>query len=98
MLKVGQIASISGRYYAMDRDRRWDRTAKAYKAIVLGHAIQTFSAIDAVKGAYIRGQTDEFIEPTVIADRNGPVGIVDDNDAVIFFNYRIDRPRQLTMA
>jgi len=98
MLKVGQIASICGRYYAMDRDKRWDRTAKAYKAIVLGHAIQTFSALDALKGAYLRGQTDEFIEPTIIANKNGPVATVGDNDAVIFFNYRIDRPRQLTMA
>ncbi len=98
MIKVGKIATIAGRYYAMDRDRRWDRTAKAYKAIVLGHAIQTFSSLDAVKGAYIRGQTDEFIEPTIIADKNGPIATIADNDCVIFFNYRIDRPRQLTMA
>ena len=98
MVRVGKIASIAGRYYAMDRDRRWDRTAKAYKALVLGHAIQTFSSIDAVKGAYIRGQTDEFIEPTIIADKEGPIATIDDNDCVIFFNYRIDRPRQLSMA
>lgn len=97
-MKVGKIASISGRYYAMDRDRRWERTEKAYRAIVQGLAIQTFSSYEAVKSAYARGQTDEFIQPTVIADVNGPIGVVNDNDAVIFFNYRIDRPRQLTMA
>ncbi len=95
--KVGRIASVAGRYYAMDRDRRWERTEKAYKAIVLGHAIQTESAMDAVRSAYTRDQTDEFIEPTIIADRSGPVATVDDNDAVIFFNFRIDRPKQLTM-
>ncbi|OGM24060.1 phosphoglycerate mutase (2,3-diphosphoglycerate-independent) [Candidatus Woesebacteria bacterium RIFCSPHIGHO2_01_FULL_39_32] len=98
LLKLGKIASISGRYYAMDRDRRWDRTARTYKALVEGAAIQTFSASDAIKGAYLRGQTDEFIEPTIIADKSGPLGLISDKDAVIFFNYRIDRPRQLTMA
>ena len=98
LIRLGKIASVCGRYYAMDRDRRWDRTARAYKGIVHGLAIQTFSAADAVKGAYLRGQTDEFIEPTVIADRRGPLAMVNDNDAVIFFNFRIDRPRQLTMA
>jgi 2,3-bisphosphoglycerate-independent phosphoglycerate mutase len=98
ILKVGKIASISGRYYAMDRDRRWERTEKAYNAIVSAQAIQTFSAEDAMKSAYARGQTDEFIEPTIIADKNGPVATIDDNDAVIFFNFRIDRPKQLTMA
>jgi 2,3-bisphosphoglycerate-independent phosphoglycerate mutase len=97
-IKLGKIASISGRYYAMDRDRRWQRTEKAYKAIVLSQAIQTMSAEEAVQSAYIRGQTDEFIEPTIIADKNGPVATVGDNDAAIFFNYRVDRPKQLTMA
>jgi 2,3-bisphosphoglycerate-independent phosphoglycerate mutase len=98
LLKIGKIASVSGRYYSMDRDRRWDRTAKTYKAIVLGQGLQTISAVDAVNGAYSRGQTDEFIEPTIIADAKGPIGLIGDNDAVIFFNYRVDRPRQLTMA
>ncbi len=98
LLKLGQVASISGRFYAMDRDKRWPRTEKAYKAIVLGEAIQTQSARDAVNSAYARGQTDEFIEPTVIADTNGAIGKVMDNDGVIFANYRIDRPRQLAMA
>lgn len=98
LVRVGKIASISGRYYAMDRDRRWDRTEKAYKAIVEGLAIQTKSAKDAIYSAYSRGQTDEFIEPTIIADQKGPIGTVEDNDAVIMINFRIDRPKQLTMA
>jgi len=98
LLKIGQIASVAGRYYAMDRDKRWERTAKVYKAMVLGQAIQVQSAEDAVKSAYARGQTDEFIEPTLIAGQNGPVGLINDNDAVVFFNYRIDRPKQLAMS
>jgi 2,3-bisphosphoglycerate-independent phosphoglycerate mutase len=98
LLKIGQIASVAGRYYAMDRDRRWDRTAKVYKALVLGQAIQVQSGEDAVNSAYARGQTDEFIEPTLVAGPNGPIGLIKDNDAVVLFNYRIDRPKQLTMS
>ena len=98
LLRIGRVASVSGRYYAMDRDRRWDRTAKAYKAICLGVGIQAYSSIEAVKAAYQKGQSDEFIEPTVVSDKSGPIATVDDNDAVILFNYRIDRPRQLSMA
>ncbi len=107
-LNVGRIATISGRYYAMDRDGRWERTKKAYEAIVSGHAIQAKSAQDAIQASYRNSKTDEFVEPTVIVEdtmssRLGPVsvkdsGTVDDNDAVIFFNFRIDRPRQLSMA
>jgi len=96
--KLGRIASISGRYYAMDRDRRWDRTERAYKAIVLGQGASAESAIAAVENAYLKGQTDEFIEPTVIGSAARPAVTVNDNDAVIFFNFRIDRSRQLTMA
>jgi 2,3-bisphosphoglycerate-independent phosphoglycerate mutase len=97
-IRLGKIASITGRYYAMDRDRRWDRTEKTYKALTQALAIQTTSAEDAVKSAYARGQTDEFIEPTIIANKTGPIATINDNDAVIFFNFRIDRPKQLTMA
>jgi len=107
-LGLGHIATISGRYFAMDRDGRWDRIKKAYDAIVLGKGVQASSAVDAVKQAYQNGQTDEFIEPTVIVQdsmttRLGPhaakiAGTVDDNDSVVFFNFRIDRPRQLSMA
>jgi 2,3-bisphosphoglycerate-independent phosphoglycerate mutase len=94
---VGKIVSISGRYFAMDRDRRWDRTEKAYKAIVEGIGKQAQSAKEAIQNAYNEGVTDEFIEPTVILDNGKPV-TVNDGDAVIFYNFRIDRPRQLTMA
>jgi 2,3-bisphosphoglycerate-independent phosphoglycerate mutase len=107
-IKVGRIASITGRYYAMDRDGRWERTQKAYEAIVSGKGLQAFSAVEAVQGAYAKGKTDEFIEPTIILDdtsasKLGPSSAkesvtVNDNDAVIFFNFRVDRPRQLTMA
>ena len=107
-LGAGKIATISGRYYAMDRDGRWDRTKLTYDAIVAGRGLQSKSALDAVKDSYRKGKTDEFIEPTVIVEDNmsarlGPASVkdsstVDDNDAVIFFNFRIDRPRQLTMA
>lgn len=105
---LGQIATISGRYYGMDRDARWERTQKTYEAMVLGRGIKYPSAVEAVKNSYIKGLTDEFIEPSIIIRDNlttrlGPLtakqaGMVDDNDAVIFFNFRIDRPRQLTMA
>lgn len=97
-IKKGQIASISGRYFAMDRDRRWDRTQKAYQAIVLGQGFHTNSAQEAIKSAYARNQSDEFIEPTVIIKDARPLATVDDNDAIVFFNFRIDRPKQLTMA
>lgn len=98
ILKIGQIASVSGRYYAMDRDLRWERTEKAYKALVLGKGNIASDPIAAVDASYKASVTDEFIEPTIIAGPQGPQGLIGDGDAVIFFNYRIDRPRQLTMA
>jgi len=96
--RVGKIATLAGRYYAMDRDKRWDRTRKAYDAIVLGRGGQAVSAEEAIKSSFAQGVTDEFIAPVVIMEGGKPVATVDDNDAVIFFNFRIDRPRQLTMA
>ena len=106
--KVGKIATVTGRYYAMDRDGRWDRTKRAYEAIVLGKGLKANTAGEAIHASYQNGKTDEFIEPTVIIKdgltaRLGPVSTVaaqnvDDSDAVVFFNFRIDRPRQLTMA
>ncbi len=96
---VGKIASLHGRYYAMDRDRRWNRTQRTYQALVQGKGVQAKSAIDAIKSSYSRGITDEFIEPTVIIkDDSVPLALIEHNDAVIFYNFRIDRPRQLTMA
>jgi 2,3-bisphosphoglycerate-independent phosphoglycerate mutase len=93
-----KIASVSGRYYAMDRDRRWERTKQAYEAIVAGAGKTAVSAYEAINNSYQAGKTDEFVDPTVILDKGVPVGTVEDNDAVIFFNFRVDRPRQLTMA
>lgn len=97
-LGVGKIATVVGRYYAMDRDRRWDRTEKAYLALTKGIGESANSVTEAVTNAYNNKQTDEFILPTIIIENNKPVALVSDNDAVIFFNFRIDRPRQLTKA
>ncbi len=98
-LGIGKIASVSGRYYAMDRDKRWDRVERAFRAIVLGDGIKSQSALDAVRASYERGVTDEFIEPITIVDaRNEPIGLVRDDDSVVMYNYRADRAREITMA
>ena len=90
-----RIASVIGRYYAMDRDKRWDRTKLAYEAIVEGEAeFRASTAEEAVRAAYERGETDEFIKPTLV----GEEGRIRDGDSVIFFNFRPDRARQLTRA
>jgi len=95
----GKIASISGRYYAMDRDKRWERVEQAFNAIVLGTGVKATDPVDAVKRSYEKGVTDEFIEPFTIVDaRNEPVGLIRDDDSVIFFNYRADRGREMTEA
>lgn len=91
---IGKIATLCGRYYAMDRDYHWERTQKAYELLVSGKGSQANSPTEAVQQAYQDNKTDEFIEPVVI-DQGG---LVKDHDAVIFFNFRIDRPRQLTKA
>ncbi|MFC1710041.1 2,3-bisphosphoglycerate-independent phosphoglycerate mutase [Patescibacteria group bacterium] len=96
---IGRIVSIMGRYWAMDRDRRWDRTEKAYKALTKGIGNMVKTPDEAVKLSYSDGKTDEFIEPSLISKPDGsPLALIEDNDAVIFFNFRIDRPRQLTSA
>ncbi len=97
---VGRIATVSGRYYAMDRDKRWDRTELAYDAITQGKAeANAQSARDLVERSYAANVTDEFIKPSVVSDAEGqPVGVLRDGDAVIFFNFRADRARQLTRA
>ena len=96
---VGQIASVSGRYYAMDRDRRWDRTAKAYAAMVRGEGRKARNAEEAIQSSHDEGVTDEFILPTVIVrEDGGPTAVIGDHDAVVFFNFRTDRPRQLVRA
>ena len=97
----GELASVTGRYYAMDRDRRWDRTQKAYDALTLGSGVQAegFSgALDALERSIEGGETDEFIRPIVITKNGKPAGLIRDGDSVIFFNFRPDRARQLTRA
>lgn len=97
--KVGTIASIMGRYWAMDRDNRWDRTAKAYFALTEGKGNLVKTPEEAIETSYLNGKTDEFIDPSLICDQTGkPVSLVSNNDSVIFFNFRIDRPRQLSRA
>jgi len=92
-----RIATVVGRYFAMDRDKRWDRVMEAYRALVRGEGFAAADAIEAVKAAYARGETDEFVKPTVIRGGDGrPVGPIRDGDAVIFFNFRADRARELT--
>src|SRR5207248_2534070 len=96
---AGAIASVSGRYYAMDRDKRWDRIERAFGAMVLGNGEKASDPVEAVKRSYARGTTDEFIEPVTIVDgRSQPVGLIRDDDACIFFNFRADRGREMTMA
>src|SRR5258708_30297886 len=99
----GRIASLTGRYYAMDRDNRWERIARAYRAVVHGDApIKTADPVDAVRRSYERGITDEFIDPIVITESPPPsapaVGPIHDDDAVIFFNFLADRAPQMTGA
>jgi len=94
----GRIATVSGRYYAMDRDKRWDRVARAYQALVFSAGLKAGSATEAVEAAYARDESDEFIQPTVISDGGEPVGPIQDGDAVIFCNFRADRARQITRA
>ena len=96
---VGQVATVSGRYYAMDRDHRWDRTRRAYEAMTRGLGDRSAGPVAAVERAHARGITDEFIEPCVITTADDrPVGLLRDGDAVVFFNFRADRARQLTRA
>jgi len=93
---VGKIATLSGRYYAMDRDKRWDRVEKAYQAIVYGNGKKAIDPIQAIEESYRQNITDEFVIPTVIYENKKPVATVKDSDAVLFYNFRADRARQLT--
>ncbi len=97
-MQIGRIATVSGRYYAMDRDKRWDRTARAYEALVYGKGEEAPDALTAIERSYAGDVNDEFVLPTVIVQDGHPVATVSDGDAVIFFNFRGDRPRQLTRA
>ncbi len=93
---VGDIATVMGRYYAMDRDNRWERVEKAYSAMVLGEGNTCESAVTAVKESYNDGVTDEFVVPTVVVKDGKPVGKMQKNDSIIFFNFRPDRAREIT--
>jgi len=95
----GAIATICGRYFAMDRDKRWDRTQKAYRLYAAGEGIKERDPVLAVKNAYARNETDEFVKPIVVTGDTGKEGgILKDGDSVIFFNFRADRARQITRA
>lgn len=93
---VGEVASVMGRYYAMDRDNRWDRVELAYNAMVKGEGVTCDCAVQAVQNSYDDDKTDEFVMPTVITKDGVPVATVKDNDSVIFFNFRPDRAREIT--
>lgn len=95
---VGKIATVSGRYYAMDRDKRWERVKLAYESIVLGKGKYDDNPVEAVKKSYSEEITDEFVVPTVITEDGKAIATVDDDDSIIFFNFRPDRARELTRA
>jgi len=97
-LGKGCIAVVSGRYYAMDRDNRWDRLELAYRAMLVGEGKVATSGEEAVRKAYDRGETDEFILPTVIQGDGGTSGLISDGDGIIFMNFRGDRAREITHA
>ena len=95
---TGKIASIVGRYYAMDRDNRWERVKKAYDALVHATGTHFNSAIEAIESSYANNVTDEFIEPSIITENGQPVATIKENDVVISFNFRTDRPREISIA
>lgn len=95
---VGKVATVSGRYYAMDRDNRWERVGKAYAAMVDGMGEICTCPVEAVEQSYAKGVTDEFILPTVVMEDGQPVGKIQSGDSVIFFNFRPDRAREITRA
>lgn len=95
---VGKVATISGRYYAMDRDNNWDRVEKAYAALVYGEGVKATDPVQAVADSYANETTDEFVMPTVIEENGKPLTTVKDGDSVIFFNFRPDRAREITRA
>ncbi len=96
--EIGKIASISGRFYAMDRDKRWERVKKAYDALVNGEGVKATTAISAIESSYQQEVFDEFVEPTLICNGEEPIATIKNNDSVIFFNFRPDRAREITRA
>ncbi len=95
---VGTVATVVGRYYAMDRDKRWERTRRAYDLFTLGEGARAESAAEAIRRSYDAGVTDEFVEPVAIGSETPPRGLVRDGDSLVFYNFRADRARQITHA
>ncbi len=93
---VGKIATLSGRYYAMDRDNRWERVTKAYDALVYGKGETADNAVDAIKASYANDVTDEFVVPTVILENGKPSATIGEGDSIVFYNFRPDRAREIT--
>lgn len=93
---TGRIATITGRYWAMDRDNRWERIERAYKALTKGEGVQETDPVQAMENSYAKDITDEFIEPTVITEDGHPVAVIKNGDSVIFFNFRPDRAREIS--
>ncbi|MEK7449246.1 MAG: 2,3-bisphosphoglycerate-independent phosphoglycerate mutase [Planctomycetota bacterium] len=98
-MDFGRVSTVCGRYYLMDRDKRWDRVQKSYDALTSGEGYRQTNPVHAIARAYERNETDEFVKPTVIVDyKDKPIGLIKDNDSVIFFNFRADRAREITRA
>ncbi len=97
-LGIGKIATVMGRYYVMDRDNRWDRVEKAYRAMVMGEGETADSGVAAIQKSYDSDINDEFLIPTVIIENGKPVATIKENDSIIFFNFRPDRAREITRA
>jgi 2,3-bisphosphoglycerate-independent phosphoglycerate mutase len=96
---AGAVASVTGRFYAMDRDKRWERVAEAYAALTSGQGKLAADPVQAVRDSYAAGQSDEFVKPTLMTGADGkPVALIEDGDAVFFFNFRADRAREITQA
>ncbi len=96
--EIGKIASIAGRFYAMDRDKRWERVEKAYQALVNGIGEKAPTAISAIEASYQKEIFDEFVEPTLVCNGDTPIATIKENDSVIFFNFRPDRAREITRS
>ncbi len=95
---VGKVATVTGRYYAMDRDNNYDRVEKAYLALTKGEGLTADSAADGIQASYDRDETDEFVKPTVVLEGGKPTAVIGDGDSVVFFNFRPDRAREITRA
>ena len=95
---VGEVATVTGRYYAMDRDNNYDRVQKAYMALTKGEGLEAASAAEGIQASYDREETDEFVKPTVVMKNGAPTAVIKDGDSVVFFNFRPDRAREITRS